>query len=147
MTAAPAFRTPLGALGPARAIRAFPYAAFTLVIAVMAACGVGIAAMPSSWAEAADVPYVQQDALADAAAPPANRSAGAAAVHAHARCAVCGVVESIDALEPVADRPQEFEFTVRLRDRSARVSRTVGRAKWHVGDRIVLMGGGGAPTD
>jgi len=147
MTDAPDLRIPLAALGPAQAVRAFPYAAFTLVIAVVVACGAGIASMPSSWAEAADVPFVQEDAPADAAAPAAERAADTAAVHARARCTLCGVVESINALEPVADRPQEFEFTVRLRDRSARISRTVGRAKWHVGDRIVLMGGSGSPTD
>src|SRR4051794_28184277 len=64
VTDAPDVRTPLAALGPAQAIRAFPYAAFTLVIAVMAACGARIAAMPSSWADAADVPFIQEDARA-----------------------------------------------------------------------------------
>jgi hypothetical protein len=146
MTHSPVLRNPLGAFGPAQAIRAFPYAAFTLVIAVVAACGVGIAAMPASPVEADDVPAIHGEAPAHAAARTADLAAGTAAVHARARCAVCGVIESIKALEPVADRPQEFEFTVRLRDRSARVSHTVGRAKWHVGDRIVLMGGG-PPTD
>jgi hypothetical protein len=138
MTHALTSRMPRAALGAAQALRAFPYAAFTLVIAVVLACGIGIADMPSSWAKAADVPLVQEDAPAAALV--------ATAAHTGVRAA-WGVVETITPLQPVADRPDEFEFTVRLRDRSARITRTVGRAKWHVGDRIMLMDGSGPSTD
>jgi hypothetical protein len=132
-------RTASARFGLAQGIRALPYASFTLVIAVVVTCGVGIANMPASWANAAEGPSVDADAPAAAAALPSAAAAVAVAVR--------GVVQSIRPLEPVADQPAQFEFTVRLRDGSTRVSRTVGRAKWHSGDRIFLMGGAGASRD
>lgn len=146
MTHALASHMPRAALGAAQAVRAFPFTAFALVIAVVLTCGVGIADMPSSWAKAADVPLVQQDAPTTAPVATADLASGAAAAHTGVRAA-WGVVETITPLQAVADRPDEFDFTVRLRDRSARVTRTIGRAKWHVGDRIMLMDGSGPSTD
>jgi hypothetical protein len=130
--------------GLAQAIRALPYASFTFVVAVVVTCGAGIANMPSSWAKAADGPPIEEAA---AAAEPTEGAAEPMAGRARPRCTGCGVVESIRPLALVADQPAEFEFTVRLRDGSARVSRTVGRAKWHSGDRIVLMGGAGVSRE
>ena len=127
--------------GLAQAIRALPYASFTLVVAVVLTCGVGIASMQPSRADTAEGTSIETDTAIEAAPAPVN----AVTAHAPARCVGCGVVESIRPLALVANEPAEFEFTVRLRDGSARVSRTVGRAKWHSGDRIMLMGGAGAP--
>jgi hypothetical protein len=141
-----ASRIPRAATAAAQAVGAFPNAAFALVTVAVLVCGVGIANMPSSRARAAAAPLVEQQPPAQATAAPADRSVRVAADHATDGPARWGILESIEALPLVADRPGEFEFTVRLRDRSARVTRTVGRAQWHVGDRIMLLGGG-APTD
>jgi hypothetical protein len=143
MTHALAFRMSRAAPAVAQAARALPNAAFVLVIAAVLACDAGIANMPSARARAADAPVVHQDAPVQAVAAAADASAGAVGDEA----AVWGVVESITALQPVADRADEFEFIVRLRDRSARVTHTVGRAQWRVGDRIMLMGGNSPPVD
>ena len=139
MTHALSPRTASARFGLAQGIRALPYASFTLVIAVVATCGVGISNMPTSSANAANAPSVELAGPPAAAAVPRAAAVGAVAVR--------GVVESIRPLELVADRPAQFEFTVRLRDGSTRVSRTVGRAKWHSGDRIFLMGGAGASRE
>jgi hypothetical protein len=141
-----ASRIPRAATAAAQAVGAFPNAAFALVTVAVLVCGVGIANMPSSRARAAAAPLAEQDAPAQAAAAPADRPAQVAADHATGRAPRWGILESIEALPLVADRPGEFEFTVRLRDRSARVTHTVGRAQWQVGDRIMLLGGG-PPTD
>lgn len=140
---------PAGAarFGLAQAIRALPYASFTFVIAVAATWGVGIANMPTSWARAADSASTVADAPVAAAAVPTETAAALVAERARVRCTACGVVESIRPLALVAGRPAEFEFTVRLRDGTARVSRTVGRGRWHRGDRIMLMGGAEAPRE
>ena len=37
--------------------------------------------------------------------------------------------------------PESYEFTVRLRDGSIRVSSDASRAKWRAGDNIMLIGG------
>ena len=141
MTNALASRTLRERIAAARAIRVFPNAAFALVTAVVLACGAAIANMHSSWARAADTASIDAGAPAETPAATAKPGAGAAAD------SVWGVVESITALTPVADRPDEFDFTVRLRDRSARLTRRVGRARWRVGDRIMQMGGSAPPTD
>jgi hypothetical protein len=58
------------------------------------------------------------------------------------RCTTCGVVEAIRRIEPVGTQPAAYEFTVRLRDRSARVSTVEGSVgPWLVGDGIMLIGG------
>ncbi len=56
-------------------------------------------------------------------------------------CDSCGVVESVRRLEPVGDTPVTYEFTVRLRDGSIRTSSIANTARWHAGDRIMLIGG------
>lgn len=52
------------------------------------------------------------------------------------RCATCGVVVGIR-----DSQPSGFEFTVRLRDGSMRISTAASRGTWHIGDAIMLMGG------
>ena len=56
-------------------------------------------------------------------------------------CKTCGVIESIRKLEAAASTPARYEFTVRLRDGSKRVSSGASVAKWSVGDSIMLLGG------
>jgi hypothetical protein len=137
---------PRAVLGIGEAIRALPYAAYTLVVAIVLVCGAMIADMRSPGASGPQVPDstpAQQDVLKDAdAVMPAPAAVARATARPRARCASCGVVESIRALEPVGNLP-EYEFTVRLRDGTARVSRTIGRGTWRVGDGIMLMGGAG----
>jgi hypothetical protein len=56
-------------------------------------------------------------------------------------CDSCGFVESVRQLEPVGNRPASYEFTVRLRDGSSRISSSANTAGWRTGDRIMLIGG------
>lgn len=51
------------------------------------------------------------------------------------RCASCGFVVGIRELQPTG-----FEFTVRLRDGSMRISKAASRGTWHIGDPVMLMG-------
>jgi hypothetical protein len=121
---------PRVAAAAAHAVGAHPNAVFAMVAAVVLACGVGIAMMPSPPASAAT-----------AHAPPAM-----ADDQPSLPLVRWGVLESVRTMPSVADGPNAFEFTIRLRDRSTRIARGVGRAQWHVGDRIMLMGGG-SPAD
>lgn len=54
------------------------------------------------------------------------------------RCPTCGFVVGIRELQPAG-----FEFTVRLRDGSLRISHAASRGSWHIGDAVMLMGGAG----
>jgi hypothetical protein len=56
-------------------------------------------------------------------------------------CQTCGVVENIRKLDATGSTPAGYEFTVRLRDGSTRVSSDASVAKWRVGDPIMLIGG------
>jgi hypothetical protein len=58
-----------------------------------------------------------------------------------AKCESCGVIETIRRLDAVGDSPAGYEFIVRLRDGSARVSRVATSSRWQAGDRIMLIGG------
>lgn len=51
------------------------------------------------------------------------------------RCATCGFVVGIREVPPAG-----FEFTVRLRDGSVRISKSASRGTWHIGDPVMLMG-------
>ena len=57
------------------------------------------------------------------------------------RCAACGVVQAIRRIDAAGDMPESYEFTVRLRDGSIRVSSVASQAKWRSGDNIMLIGG------
>jgi hypothetical protein len=113
----------------------------TLVwIAGIAVCLlVALATLPrAAWAdEAAPVTDTPPAALALVNAAPAP------AARIRARCEFCGVVETIRLLEPVGNLPATYEFTVRLRDGSSRVSTVAGdtATAWTVGDAIMLIGG------
>lgn len=54
--------------------------------------------------------------------------------------AVRGVVETIRKFESVGTLPAGYEFTVRLRDGSTRISSDASAARWRVGDSIMLLG-------
>jgi len=133
------WRRPVPVRNLAEAIRALPYAAFTLVVATVLVCGAGIATMHLRTTGTPDSMAVAGDPLQKTT----GATPAAAVARPRARCDSCGVVESIRALEPAGKLPAAFEFTVRLRDGSLRVSRTVGRGTWRAGDRIMLMGGTG----
>jgi hypothetical protein len=57
------------------------------------------------------------------------------------RCAGCGVVTAIRAIEGGPAALPAYEFTVRFRDGSVRTTIAVDRASWQVGDRIIVVGG------
>jgi hypothetical protein len=116
------------------AIRSLP--PVTLPCFVAAVVFSTMASVPSSsWKQDAPLP----EPTPAVAAP--IREAGKAA-RARAVCVSCGVVESIRRFEPVGDLPAGYEFTVRMRDGSARVSSIASSNKWLVGDTIMLIGGG-----
>ena len=78
----------------------------------------------------ASVPAVQPDA----------QEQEPAAIEA-AMPVVVGVVEAVRRIEHGGSAPATFEFTVRLRDGSTRISSTASASKWRSGDRIMLIGG------
>jgi hypothetical protein len=51
------------------------------------------------------------------------------------------VVQAIRRIAAAGDTPESYEFTVRLRDGSIRLSSDASRAKWRAGDNIMLIGG------
>ena len=142
--AAPTFPRAHGGLAdPVRS-----HAVFAIVIAAVVFCTAGLANVPSSWLQVAaesaqTVPGADGAASAAQAATAAPIAAPQAAVHTR-QCASCGVVERIRRLEPVGNLPAAFEFTVRLRDGTSRVSSSSGQGSWRTGDRIMLMGGAAA---
>lgn len=107
------------------AVRARPRLACGLagaLAAALVACTVWLAA-----GEALAVP------VPEAATPRLDDEAG----HVRrGRCATCGVVVGIR-----DSQPSGFEFTVRLRDGSMRLSTAASRGTWHIGDAVMLMGG------
>jgi hypothetical protein len=115
----------------------------TLVwIAGIAVClVVALATLPrAAWADdVATLTSAPTAALAAVEASPAP----APVARTRARCEFCGVVETIRLLEPVGTLPATYEFTVRLRDGSSRVSTVAGATAtaWTVGDAIMLLGG------
>jgi hypothetical protein len=126
--------TPRTGLRVPQVPRGLPYAVYAVVIAAVLGCGMAIANMQSpSAAHAAQLTPADTTSSAD--------SARAAEPRMRSRCAGCGVVESIRTLEATGKLRDQFEFTVRMRDGSTRVSRTTGRGQWRAGDRIILMAG------
>jgi hypothetical protein len=117
------------------AIRSLPPVILPCFVAAVVFSTMAMANVPSaSWGQDAPLPEP-----APAVAAPIG-DAGKA-VKARAVCASCGVVETIRRFEPVGDLPAGYEFTVRMRDGSARVSSIVSSNKWLVGDKIMLIGG------
>jgi hypothetical protein len=117
------------------AIRSLPPVTLPCFVAVVVFSTMALVNVPSaSWEQDASLPEPTP-----AVAAPIRESGKAA--KARAVCANCGVVETIRRLEPVGDLPAGYEFTVRMRDGSARVSSIASSNKWQIGDTIMLIGG------
>jgi hypothetical protein len=130
-----------------RAIRSLhPVPLPLLFVAIVVFSTVSMANVPvARWLDSS-LEYAQQLATLEAvgeAAEAAVLPAGESAVQARARtrCEACGVVEAIRRMEPVGNLPAAYEFTVRLRDGSTRLSSNASQAKWRAGDAIMLIGG------
>lgn len=103
---------------------------FSLVAAALVFCSVATASVPDTLRRNAPAVPAEEAAAAPDAAP-----------RARARCANCGVVESIRRIEHGGGVPVSFEFTIRLRDGSTRTTTAASVAGWRSGDRIMLIGG------
>jgi len=79
-----------------------------------------------------------------ATAAPANKSGPAA--KPRFRCEACGVVESLQRTEAGDGRSAAYQFTVRMRDGSSRLSSDANSGKWRIGDHVMLIGGAGGRT-
>jgi hypothetical protein len=127
--------------GFAGAIRSLPQAALWFSVAVVVFSILAVANVPvAAWLEGAPqhAQRMTGEPVPETATSP-DQDAGKARVRT--RCASCGVVQAIRRIAPMGDRPETYEFTVRLRDGSIRVSRDANQAKWRAGDSIVLIGG------
>jgi hypothetical protein len=115
-----------------RAIRSLPASAVTALVAVAALCALFVAVKPALGSA------VRMEGPANSLAVAAQ---GEAPARARFRCESCGVVESMNHMQAAGDQPASYEFTVRLRDGSSRVSSVASAGKWHIGDHIMLIGG------
>ena len=97
----------------------FRTAAVAGLVAVVVACAVALVTQPGSPDVAPAVPVQMQQAAK----------------------AVRGVVEAMVRTEAAGGVPAAYEFTVRLRDGSSRVSSDANPGKWRIGDHIMLIGG------
>jgi hypothetical protein len=135
-----AIGTSTGVLG---AIRSLHPVAFTSVVAVVVFNTVALANVPvARWLDSSRERAEQEPAalrLEPAAA--LLPAAGEGAARARKRCEACGVIQSIRRIEPTGVLPASYEFTVRLRDGSIRLSSNLSQAKWRAGDAIMLLGG------
>lgn len=115
-------------------MRARPLVAAT-VAAALVSCTLWIAGQSPS-----QVPGALT--VASSPAPAADLLAEVADDVRRGRCATCGVVVGIS-----ESQASGFEFTMRLRDGSMRVSTSASRGSWHIGDAVMLMGGAAAPRN
>lgn len=115
------------------AIRSLPPVTLPSFVAAVVFSTVAMANVPGMSSRHGEPPL----ALAPALLAPVQE----AVKKARAVCAICGVVEAIRRFEPVGELPAGYEFTVRMRDGSARVSSIASSDKWRIGDRIMLIGG------
>lgn len=95
---------------------------FAIIAAALVFCSVATASVPDNWF---------REEAREAKASNAGRSLAPAT----------GVVETIRRIEHGGLIPASFEFTVRMRDGSARISTTASADSWRSGDRILLIGG------
>ena len=138
--------TPAGFVGT---IRSLHPAVFTLFVAVAVFNTVARANVPvARWLNSSpELKQQEEPALQPSGTAVLLPAAGVGAVKTRARlrCAACGVVQAIRRIEPEGALPASYEFTVRLRDGSIRLSSHTSQAKWRIGDAIMLIGGIG-PT-
>jgi hypothetical protein len=133
--------TATGFLG---AIRSLHPVAFTLVVAVVVFNTVAMANVPMArWLDSSPEQEPATRPLEPAAALLPAAGEGAAKARARTRCESCGVIQAIRRIEPAGALPASYEFTVRLRDGSIRLSSNQTQAKWRTGDAIMLIGGTG----
>jgi hypothetical protein len=130
------------------AIRSLHPVALPLFVAIVVFSTVSMANVPvARWLDSSPEQALQLRELEPAAEAAAGMlpGAGEGAVKARVRtrCAACGVVEAIRRIEPAGNLPAAYEFTVRLRDGSIRLSRDASQSKWLAGDRIMLVGEAG----
>lgn len=111
---------------------------WVLVLAWFVACvaysTVAFANLPrGSWLDDSTPPVAQAQRSPEIAL-------AAAQARPRATCPGCGVVEVIRRFEAVGALPAGYEFTVRLRDGSTRISSDASAAKWRIGDSVMLIG-------
>ena len=123
-------KLPLGASDVIATLLAQQAARVSAALA-LALIGTGALFSAAVQAQRADPPA---DAAATAVAPAASKRRAA-------RCEVCGVVESIRRVEAAANVPASWEFSVRMRDGSIRLSTSESVGGWRHGDAILLIGG------
>ena len=132
------------------AFRGWPAAAFPFCAATAIFSTVTLASVPQAWlqgaGEGAPAPAAAT-ATARAADEPAGSIDGDARGRGGARCTSCGIVESVSRVDAGPGAAASYEFKVRMRDGSTRVSRMDSAADWRSGDRIMLIGGANATRD
>jgi hypothetical protein len=139
--------TPTGIVG---AIRSLHPAALPFFIAIVVFSTVAMANVPvARWLESS-LEYARQlptpEAVGEAAQAALPADDGAAQARVRTRCDACGIVEAIRRIDPVGALPATYEFTVRLRDGSTRLSSDASPSKWRAGDAIMLIGGASSAT-
>lgn len=135
----PPIGSPTGFVG---AIRSLPAAALPFVAAVVVFSTVAVANVPvTGWLDGSPEQAQRLPAQAPDAEAAATLGEGGSKARAKTRCDACGVVQAIRRIDQVGDLPAAYEFTVRLRDGSTRLSSNASPAKWRVGDPIMLIGG------
>jgi hypothetical protein len=77
----------------------------------------------------------------ESSTPPEPAPAAHAAVAAAHQAAIMsnGVVELVRELPDASGGARRFELTIRLHDRTTRVSNEVGDARWRAGDKVMLL--------
>lgn len=137
----PALRTSLAS--PLRLPVPASWSPTVVWIAGIAVClVVALATLPqAAWADEAGAATPDAAAVSMPEAAPAVTPAPVA--RTRTRCESCGVVETIRLMDAAGTLPAAYEFTVRLRDGTARVSRVASAtaSAWTVGDSIMLIGG------
>jgi hypothetical protein len=114
-----------------------------LIATVIVFSTVAIANVPiATWMDGAPQHAPQlvpaREPVPESAAPMGERTVKA---RVRTRCAACGVVQAIRRVDATGDAPESYEFTVRLRDGSTRVSTDASQARWRAGDNVMLIGG------
>jgi hypothetical protein len=124
--------TSTGFVGAIRSLHpaALPFFAAIVVFSTVAMANVPVARWMDSSPEHAQVPT-----------PVPVAAEGTVKARARTRCEACGVVEAIRRIDAVGALPATYEFTVRLRDGSTRLSSDASQSNWRAGDAIMLIGG------
>lgn len=112
-------------------------AAFTFP-AVVLCCILAVANLPTGWLQGWMDPLTIEDAAPALAVAAAVRDEVA---RPRTPCVLCGVVEHIRMVDHGVHAAASYEFTVRMRDGSMRMSPSASLDGWRSGDRIMLIGG------